>query len=435
MTARGASPIERLKRTMGARLQRRLFVWFALTMVATAVFAVSMTWLVGRALRPDLPGGMERPRRFFGNQVGRLWNKPEERDALIHSLAADLGTEVSLRDTRGQLLLRVGQECPTTRRLQEPVRRDGRVLGELEMCPHGPPPLLLLTGALTIVALWAAAGLLARRLSRPLQEVARIAEQIADGNLQVAVQPLPDQWGKHDEVAVVGEVLRQMATRVDKQLRDQRELLAAVSHELRTPLGHLRLLVDSWRDNPKPNPKLLDQADRELQDLDSLVGQLLANARLEFRELRLQRLASVEMAIESLERAGLDPTLLDVQGQHLWVQGDPALLQRAIANLLDNARKHGGGAVALRLCRTGLRLRLEVQDDGPGFADGEERQAFAPFTGAGHRAESLGLGLHLVERIAHAHGGSAYARNAPERGAVVGIELAVEAEPPIESGR
>lgn len=434
MSTRSASPIELLKRTLGVRLQRRLFVWFALTMLATAVFAVSMTWLVGRVLRPDLPGSMERPRRFFGNQISRLWDKPAERDALVLGLATDLGTEISLRDAQGKLLLRVGKECPSSKRMHDQIRRGDQVVGELEMCPHGPPPLLLLTGALALATLWAAAGLLARRLSRPLQDVARIAEQIAEGNLQVAAEPLPGRRGHDDEVAVVGEVLRQMAGRVDKQLRDQRELLAAVSHELRTPLGHLRLLVDSWRDDPKPNPKLMDQAERELQDLDSLVGQLLANARLEFRELRLQRLAAVELAIESLERASLDPTLLEVQGNHLWVQGDPALLQRAIGNLLDNARKHGGGAVALRLCRVGERLHLEVQDDGPGFADGEERQAFAPFTGAGHRAESLGLGLHLVERIAQAHGGTAYARNAEERGAVVGIELKLEAEPQAQSG-
>ncbi len=431
MSKRGASPIDRLRRTLGARLQRRLFVWFALTMLATAVFAVSMTWLVGRLLRPEFSGGMERPRRFFAHQLARVWDTPAERDALVHALATELDTGVSIRDTQGRLLRHVGKECSNPKGMVDAVRRGDQVLGQLEMCPHhGPPRPLLLTGALALVALWAAAGLLARRLSRPLEDVARIAEQIAEGNLQIAAQPLVGGRHSQDEVAVVGDVLRQMAARVDKQLRDQRELLAAVSHELRTPLGHLRLVVDSWRQNPHPEPKLLDQAERELQDLDSLVGQLLANARLEFRELRLQRLAAVDLAIEALERASLDPTLLEVQGENLWVQADPALLQRAIANLIDNARKHGGGAVALRLYRLGERLHLEVQDDGPGFANGEELNAFAPFTGAGHRAESLGLGLHLVERIAQAHGGSAYARNAEERGAVVGFELGLAPELP-----
>lgn len=431
MSTRGASPVERLRRTLGARLQRRLFVWFAVTMLATAVFAVSMTWLVGRLLRPEFTGGMERPRRFFAHQIAKVWQEPAEREALIRTLADDLGTGVTIRDTEGRLLVHAGEECSSPKRMLDVVHVGDLKLGQLEMCPHhGPPRLLLLTGALALVALWAAAGLLARRLSRPLEDVARIAEQIAEGNLQVAAQPQPQRHHRQDEVAVVGEVLRQMAARVDKQLRDQRELLAAVSHELRTPLGHLRLIVDSWRQNPHPDPKLLDQAERELQDLDSLVGQLLANARLEFRELRLQRLSAVELAIEALERAGLDPTVLEVQGGNLWVQADPALLQRAIANLLDNARKHGGGAVALRLCQAGQRLRLEVQDDGPGFGNGEELNAFAPFTGAGHRAESLGLGLHLVERIAQAHGGTAYARNAADRGAIVGFELALAEELP-----
>lgn len=424
MSRGGTTPIDRLRRSLGPRLQRRLFGWFAATMLATAAFSVATTWLVLRLAGPDFgPGGWQRQERA-AQRLAQTWSDKAARDGEFDAYAKDADGPVRLRGVDGQVLRSTAGQCKRKHWHPASVNAGPVPLAWLETCPpQGPPPHLLLTLTLMLLTLWAAAGLLARRLSRPLEEVARIAEEIHRGNLQAAAQAPVWRAPHGDEVAVVGEVLRQMAQRIDKQLRDQRELLAAVSHELRTPLGHLRLMLDSWREAEQPDPRLLDQADRELQDLDGLVGQLLANARLEFRQLRLQRLDAVGLAIEALERAGLDPTLLEVNGTELQVQGDPALLQRALANLLDNARKHGGGAVALRLASQGPLLQFEVQDDGPGFAAGEAEQAFLPFTGAGHRAESLGLGLHLVERIAQAHGGRAYARNATERGAVVGVEL------------
>lgn len=424
MSRGGAAPIERLRRSLGARLQRRLFTWFAATMLATAAFSVAVTWVVLRLAGPEFGPGSRRIQERVASNLARVWADVPARTAEFEALAREFDGPVRLRDPQGRALLSTGGECRRPHWHSASVGDPSRPLATLDTCPKpGPPPHLLITAGLMLVTLWGAAGLLARRLSRPLEEVARIAEEINGGNLQAAAQAPASGAPAGDEVAVVGEVLRQMAQRIDKQLRDQRELLAAVSHELRTPLGHLRLMLDNWREAAQPDPRLLDQAERELQDLDSLVGQLLANARLEFRELRLVRLDAVGLAIEALERAGLDPTVLDVQGEKLNVLADPALLQRAVANLLDNARKHGGGAEALRLSEEAAAVRLEVQDDGPGFGVGEAEQAFLPFTGAGHRAESLGLGLHLVERIAQAHGGRAFARNAEGGGAIVGIEL------------
>jgi signal transduction histidine kinase len=104
---------------------------------------------------------------------------------------------------------------------------------------------------------------------------------------------------------------------------------------------------------------------------------------------------------------------------------DPTLFRRAVANLLDNARVHGGGALAVRIERRDGRVAIEVDDAGPGVpADrrADAFRAFVPSSGGG-----LGLGLALVSRIAVAHGGGAWISDRPGGGARVGF--GVEALP------
>ncbi|MEQ1507878.1 MAG: ATP-binding protein [Myxococcota bacterium] len=95
-----------------------------------------------------------------------------------------------------------------------------------------------------------------------------------------------------------------------------------------------------------------------------------------------------------------------------------------VSGLLDNARRYGADTVRLTVSDRGGRVRFEVDDDGPGFAPGDEVQAFQPFwrgSTSGPRGE--GLGLALVRQIAVAHGGEAGAENRAEGGARVWIEL------------
>lgn len=425
------SAVDRLRRYAGGGLQHRLFVWFVLAVLAAAAVAGGATWLAVRVASPDLWRNWDSLRRTLPKQFADVWDQPQQRHAVAAHLheAFDLGFE--LRDRDGAMLEHFGDACDHPSR-PFVILHDKRVLGYADVCvPPGPPPRFWLGLGVGALALFVFCRALARRLAQPLAEVARIAEQMGEGNLDVQVQPPRRHRGPRDEVAVVGEVLQEMAARVSKQLRDQRELLAAVSHELRTPLGHLRLMLESYRERAETGAAHLpiDEAERELQDIDDLVGQLLANARLEFRQLQLQSVDLVGLAVEALERKGIEPTLLEAEGEGHVVRGDPTLLQRALGNLLDNARKHGGGATAVRVLRQGQRVSVEVHDGGPGFGPDQIGKVFAPFYSAGHRAESLGLGLHLVAKIAAAHGGTASARNLQEhspRGAAVSFELPAE---------
>ena len=288
--------------------------------------------------------------------------------------------------------------------------------------------LVAVLGAVAAV-LWATSGALAMLLARPLEEVMRVARAISDGDLQARLRLPP--WHpprRGTEAQIIAESVNRMAERIEQQLTDQRELLAAVSHELRAPLAHLRLLAERARERGA-DARTGEEIEAEVSEIDALVGQLLANARLDFAAVDARPLDAVELAVRAVERAGLDPTVLDVAEPAPRPLADPTLLQRALANLLENARRHGGGVDTFRVRSSdGGRVAFEVDDRGPGFAPGEAARAFEAFRSAPggdpRREGSLGLGLALVRRIAEAHGGRAYAANRPDGpGARVGFEI------------
>jgi signal transduction histidine kinase len=270
------------------------------------------------------------------------------------------------------------------------------------------------------MVLWGLSGAVARRIARPLDELAVAARALGEGKLSTRA----DLRGAiPEEAMVLMQSFNDMAERIERQLAEQRELLAAVSHELRTPLGHMRLIIELIRDNG-PTTKSLADLEHEVLEIDALVGQLLASSRLEFAQLSRKPLEATELAKKALERAGAEATLLEAPGAELRFEGDPTLLQRALANLLDNAKKHGSGIQRLGVARRDGKVVFEVDDRGKGFGPGEEAHAFDAFKQPTHDAGSLHLGLSLVKRIAEAHGGRAYAQNLPAGGARVGFEVA-----------
>jgi two-component system, OmpR family, sensor kinase len=273
--------------------------------------------------------------------------------------------------------------------------------------------------ALGVVVLWAMAGAIARRMTRPVVELVEVTQALGQGEMDRRMR-LPRR--RFDDMAVVGRAVNAMADRIETQMADQRELLAAVSHELRTPLGHLRVLVDTARERPLDS-SIIDMLEDEIIETDRLVDQLLATSRLDFGQVDRRGLSGAELAVRALERLGVDAVLLDIQEESTGLQGDPTLLLSAISNLVRNAETHGGGLRRLSVRREG-GLVFEAEDEGPGFEPGTEERAFESFVrGEGRTAGSLGLGLALVRRIAEAHGGRAWAENRTEGGARVGFSV------------
>jgi signal transduction histidine kinase len=260
-----------------------------------------------------------------------------------------------------------------------------------------------------------ASGWVAWRLTRPLLAVIKAARDIGDGKLDTRLRTT-----KRGEMRVLASAINDMAARIEQQIKDQRQLLAAVSHELRTPLGHMRVLVETARETK--NLQVLDELDREVITIDDLVGRLLAQSRLEFGNLDRRDIDLGELISDVATSAGIAPDKIEAVGD-VRAKVDPTLVRRALANLIDNARTHGGGAIAVRAARRDGRVAIEVDDAGPGVpADrrADAFRAFVPSSGGG-----LGLGLALVSRIAVAHDGGAWIEDRPGGGARVGFTVTV----------
>jgi two-component system OmpR family sensor kinase len=214
-----------------------------------------------------------------------------------------------------------------------------------------------------------------------------------------------------------------LADRIEKQLKDQRALLAGASHEMRTPLGHLRILVELMRANA--TPKVVDDIEREVVEMDALIEKLLASSRLDFSLAEKRDVDAKDLAVRALERASVDATKLALTSPSAPTafRGDPTLLLGAIGNLIENAKTHGNGIIAVTVDARDDEIAFVVDDGGPGIAAEDEERVFEPFFHKGDQG-TLGLGLSLVKRIAEAHGGRAFATTRPEGGGRVGFTVA-----------
>ncbi len=292
---------------------------------------------------------------------------------------------------------------------------------------HRPPWLAI---GIALLALWGASSMLARRLTRPLGALLRAAAAFGRGDLSVRV---PYVHPRHGEAFVIAKTFNDMAARIERQVADQRALLATVSHEIRSPLARIRLHTELAREaDAATTTTHLAAVDDEVAAVDRLVGDLLAGSRIDFGALTRSVHTAAELATSALEAAETPPEVLSVDEDLPELSVDLTLVVRALANLLQNARRHGGGVATFSVvaAANGNGVAFTVHDRGPGLRNGDEERVFEPFYRSAVRegsptpdGPSTGLGLALVKRIVEAHGGSVTGRNAPEGGAAFTILL------------
>lgn len=258
-------------------------------------------------------------------------------------------------------------------------------------------PMLALAAAVVSVAAWP----ISRRLTRRIERLKAAVEALGEGDLAARA----DVRGC-DEVATLAESFNRSAERIAALLAGHRRLLANASHELRSPLTRLRMGLEILAEKV-PIPDAQKQGlYRDIRELDQLVEEILLASRLDTPELPLER-QPVDLAgllAEECARLEAECTAIPLEAT-----GDPRLLRRLMRNLLENARRHGGGDVAAELIDAGAEIVLNVLDRGPGIPPDEAARLFEPFyrpAGAGEGRGGWGLGLSLVRQIAERHGGT-----------------------------
>jgi signal transduction histidine kinase len=258
--------------------------------------------------------------------------------------------------------------------------------------------LLVLVAALIAAAAGAAAlAVLMRRALRPLGTLARAAAEIE--RTSDPRRRLP-QATSDDEIGRLAQTLNGMLSALERSRDAERRFLADASHELRTPLTALVGNVD-YLARHGATDELVSEIKEDTRRLATLADDLLALSREEAA-------ASPDevVSLDELVRAtGADRV---VSTERVVVRGDRAALERALANLVENARRHGRGPVTVEAGAVGEVATLTVSDEGPGLLGADADRAFERFWRGGADGAGSGLGLAIVRATAERHGGRAY---------------------------
>lgn len=244
-----------------------------------------------------------------------------------------------------------------------------------------------------------------------------------------------------DELQRLGATLNEMLARLEAAFERERGFVAEAGHELRTPLALLRAELDFAIHHAEGEAELrqaLRQAGVETDRLVQLAADLLLIAGSDQGSLPLRRehFAAADL-VESVRnrfawRAADEGRPLEVQTPPgLAIDGDRLRLEQALANLVENALRHGAGAVRIEARRVDGRIELSVNDEGPGFPADFLPRAFDRFSRAseGHAGGGTGLGLSIVDAIARAHRGFVEAANSGGGGGEVLLILPEPSRP------
>jgi signal transduction histidine kinase len=310
----------------------------------------------------------------------------------------------------------------------------GESLGTVTQAQKGVARAFILAGALALAGALLASYLIGTAVSRPLRRMAAVAARVDEGDLHPRIH---NRGREAEEVLVLAEAFNHMLDRLTDAFAGQRAFVADASHELRTPLtvirGQLEVLA-AQEDPPAEEVRRVERlVQAEIARVSRLVDDLLLLAKTEQTEFLRPQSIELQSFVGELwdgvsllaaRRFELGPIPAGT------LTADPDRVAQALRNLLANAVEHtreGDGLVRLRVERAGERVRMIVEDDGPGIPPEERERVFRRFhrvdRARSRSAGGTGLGLAIVRAIADAHGGSVRAEASAEGGARLVLEL------------
>ena len=254
--------------------------------------------------------------------------------------------------------------------------------------------VIVLVGAAIVAT---ASALTVRRVARPLSDAAQAVEAFRGAE---SFAPLPEQGPA--ELVTLAASFNAMARDVSELLSNRTTLLAGISHDLRTPLTRMRFALELLPDDAPR--EVVERIERNLTAMDELISDALrfargageAPQRVDFRAYLEDVLSSMDDSLR-IDWHGEPPGRIAIA---------PGAFQRVLANLVNNAQQHGGGARVRVNC--GAELVVHVLDDGPGIPARERDKVFRPFyrldTSRDRATGGSGLGLAIVHQLCKAHG-------------------------------
>jgi signal transduction histidine kinase len=256
----------------------------------------------------------------------------------------------------------------------------------------------------------------AKRLARPLHEMAAAADRFAHGDYSARVTP----YEEADEIGTLTDAFNAMATSLEQNETRRREFVANVSHELRTPMTSISGFADGILDGtipPEEERRYLETISSETKRLSRLVRSMLDMSRLQNGDpsLREGRFDLGEMVVQTVlnfeervdaKRLNME---LNMPEDRIFVRGDIDSLTRVVYNLMDNAVKFAneGTDLTVSLWKEGGKAYTSVQDVGAEIPSEELSRIFERFHKAdrsrGQDKDGVGLGLYMVRQIVAAH--------------------------------
>ncbi|MBZ0271035.1 HAMP domain-containing histidine kinase [bacterium] len=316
-----------------------------------------------------------------------------------------------------------------------PIRRGGEVAGVVGVDADVTffAVLRRITRNLFIFASFAVAMivlvslLLAIGFERPIQRLVHAAQRLAEGDLHAKIEPT-----SRDEIGFLATSLETARQRIVERDRNLQMLQRGIAHEVRNPLGGMRLFCDILSDELAGDEEKrahVDKIRREISGLERVVNEFLDFTR----ELPLDPVPVVvgEFLTDLLDRyRGAEATgvklAVEIDESVRRAVFDPALVRRALFNLINNAIQAmaGGGRLTIRARRDGPAIAIDVADNGAGIKPEVMEHLFTPFYTT--KDKGTGLGMPFTRKIVERHGGTMHVESEAGRGTTVTIRLPQE---------
>ncbi|WP_225406499.1 HAMP domain-containing sensor histidine kinase [[Mycobacterium] crassicus] len=342
---------------------------------------------------------------YTANQPGqRLPVGPQEKAVIRGELF------LSRRTAAGQRVLAVHLPNGSTLLISKSLEPTRAVTMKLRW-------VLLVVGGVGVVVAAVAGGMVTRTGLRPVGRLTEAAERVARTD---DLRPIP-VYGS-DELARLTEAFNAMLRALAESRERQARLVADAGHELKTPLTSLRTNVELLMASAAPGaPQIPEEEMAELradaigqiEELSTLVGDLVDLTRDDQREAAFEQVDITEVVDRSMERVRRrrNDIEFDIRVIPWYVHGDAAGLSRAVLNMLDNAAKWSpsGGVVGLRMKQIDpTHVEVLVSDQGPGIPEGERALVFERFfrSDQARAMPGSGLGLAIVKQVVLKHGGA-----------------------------